>query len=70
MQFSGYALRTALMPIRFEKLKANDEMRAHAEKRFGAPLGKFPELSAQVVELFPKYAEELRLLLDRVEASL
>jgi hypothetical protein len=70
MQFSFYVLIATSFPTRFEELKANDVRRAWTEKRFGIPFEEFPELKAQVVELIPKYAEELKQLLERVERSL
>mgnify|MGYP000479866778 CR=1 FL=1 len=70
MQFSFYVLIATSFPTRFEELKANDVRRAWTEKRFGIPFEEFPELKAQVVELIPKYAEEFKQLLKRVEGSL
>jgi hypothetical protein len=70
MQFSFYVLLTPSFPLKIEQMKKNDVRRAWAEKRFGIPFAEFPELKAQVVELIPKYNEELKLLLQRVEATL
>lgn len=70
LQFSFYVLHPTSLPVGFEQAKMNDDRRAWAEKRFGLPVDEFPELKAQVVALIPKYAEELKLLLGRVEASL
>jgi hypothetical protein len=70
MHFSAYVLYQSSIPIRLEEIKANDEDRARFEKRYGAPVDEFPELSSQVAALIPKYAEELKLLLKRVEDSL
>ncbi len=70
LQFSQYVLRTTFAPLNFEQRKRNDAKRAFTEQRTRAPIDEFPELSAQVVELLPKYAEELKLLLQRVEDTL
>jgi hypothetical protein len=70
MQFSFYVLIASSFPIKIEQLKANDGRRAWTETRFGIPFSEFPELKTQVVELVPKYAEELKQLLERVEGSL
>ena len=70
LQFSHYVLRPTFMPLTFEQLKSNDVRRAFAEKRTGAPIDELPELCAQVVELIPKYAEEFKQILERVERSL
>jgi hypothetical protein len=70
LQFSHYVLRPAFMPLNFEQFRSNEVRRAWAEKRFGIPIDEFPESSAQVVELIPKYAEEFKQLLKRVEGSL
>jgi hypothetical protein len=70
MHFSGYVLYQSSIPLRLEEIKTNDERRAHYEKRYGATVDEFPELSAQVAALIPKYCEELKLLLQRVEDSL
>jgi hypothetical protein len=70
LQFSQYVLRTTFTPLNFEQRKSNDVKRAFSEERTGAPIDEFPELSALVVELLPKYTEEFKLLLKRVEATL
>ena len=70
MHFSGYVLYQSSIPLRLEQIKTNDERRAHYEKRYGETVDEFPELSAQVAALIPKYAEELKLLLQRVEGTL
>lgn len=70
MQFSHYLLRPTGIPLRFEQLKTNDVRRAWAEKRFGVPVDELPELNVQGIALIPKYAEEFKQLLDRVEGTL
>ena len=70
MQFSFYLLIPAGLPFRFEQMKTNKAVRTWAEQKFGVPLDEFPELKAQVAVLIPKYAEELKQLLERVEDSL
>jgi hypothetical protein len=69
LQFSQYVLRTTFAPLNFEQRKRNDVKRAFTEQRTGAPIDEFPELSAHVVELLPKYAEEFKQLLERVEET-
>jgi hypothetical protein len=70
MHFSFYALAGANLPLLFEQIKTNDATRARVEKRWGVPLDEAPELKAQVAALIPKYNEELKLLLQRVEGTL
>jgi hypothetical protein len=70
MQFSFYALISALITNRFEEMKSDVVARTRVEKRAGIPMDEIPELKTQVVELLPKYGEELKLLLKRVEDSL
>ena len=70
MHFSVYLLWMPTMASRYEMMLNDEHRRVQEEKRVGTALADIPELKAKVVALMPKYTEELKQLLERVEGSL
>jgi hypothetical protein len=70
LHFFGYLLMNSTYPLRQAQASKNPTRRAWLENRTQTAFEDIPELKAQSTALIPKYGEELKLLLKRVEDSI